>query len=292
MNLKARFALLPAIVGTLLLAALPALAATAVFTGTLNFAANPYADHPVWIAAGTAVDATLDCDASFALDPLLAVYGPDGSLLDFSDDGADACDGVGSYLEFVAATSGYYTFRASSWDYALVGEDTGSGSGGYTLTVNGAGQPPAGGSYIPPDHRINLDQAAPVVVYCQSYGIDIYARNADNRFLLALQVLRGAYESLGTPTENTLLGSNADGSVRLFLLSTGEFQVNAIRGNEEYVMIWTGCPAGALDISVYDRTTGALLAQGNFPQGMAGAMGTPPAIPPLMPGELGAGAGT
>ena len=121
------------------------------------------------------------------------------------------------------------------------------------------------------------------MIYCREYGIDIYARDASDTYQFALRVLTDAYEALGTPAANTLLGTSADGNVRLFLLTTGEFQVNAYFGNEEYVAIWTGCPGIGLDISVYDRATGELLAKGNFPAEAPGA----PTIPPLAPGEFG-----
>ena len=96
---------------------------------------------------------------------------------------------------------------------------------------------------IRPDNRLNADPVAPVVIYCEDYGIDIYARDASDTYQFALRALAADYEALGTPAANTLLATSADGNVRLFLLTTGEFQVNATFGNEEYVAIWTGCPA-------------------------------------------------
>ena len=110
---------------SLLALALPAAASVGppiIFTGTLNFDTNPYADYPEWITAGTAASATLDCVATSDLDPFLIVYGPTGSVVDFNDDGGvSLCKAYGSALAFTAATSGFYTFRASSWDYARGG---------------------------------------------------------------------------------------------------------------------------------------------------------------------------
>jgi len=283
MTFRIRLTLALALVGGLLLAAFPALAATTVYTGTLDFDTNPYDDYPVWIEAGTAASATLDCTVSDGLDPFLIAYGPDGSVITSSDDGLgnDCNDGSGSALAFVASTSGFYTFRATSWDYAIEGDDWwGSDTGDYILAINGAIDAPGG--YIPTDDRLNIDPAPPVVIYCREYGIDIYARDANDNYQFALRVPAADYEELGTPATNTLLGTSPDGNVRLFLLSTGEFQVNAYFGNEEYVAIWSGCPGIGLDISVYDRTTGELLAKGNFPVGA-----NAPNIPPLMPGEFG-----
>ena len=112
---------------------------------------------------------------------------------------------------------------------------SGSGTGDYILTINGVSDVPAG--VIRPDNRLNADPAAPVVIYCEDYGIDIYARDASDTYQFALRALADAYEALGTPAANTLLATSADGNVRLFLLTTGEFQVNATFGNEEYVAI-------------------------------------------------------
>lgn len=280
MALKIRIALIVALTGALLLAAVPALAATVVYTGTLNFYTNPYDDYAVWITAGTAVSATMDCDASGDLDPFLMVYGPDGSFVTYNDNGLSSlCDwDLASTLAFVAPTTGFYTFRATTWDYADYGKDDGYGTGGYTLTINGVSDAP---NYVRPDDRVNTDPAPPVVIYCREYGIDIYARDASDTYVFALRALAADYEALGTPATNTLLASSPDGNVRLFLLSTGEFQVNATYGNEEYVAIWAGCPAAGLDISVYDRTTGELLAKGQFPAGA-----NAPVIPGLTLGEF------
>jgi hypothetical protein len=153
---------------------------------------------------------------------------------------------------------------------------------GYTLTINGVSDAPAG--FTPNDGRLNGDPAPPVVIYCREYGIDVYARDANDNYQFALRALAADYEALGTPATYTRLATSPDGNVRLFLLSTGEFQVNAYFGNEEYVAIWTGCPGIGLDISVYDRTTGELLAKGQFPAGL-----NVPTIPPLAPGEFGRG---
>ena len=96
------------------------------------------------------------------------------------------CDAYGSAVAFTAATSGFYTFRASSWDYARGGYDDGSGTGDYILTINGLSDVPAG--VIRPDDRLNADPAAPVVIYCEDYGIDIYARDGSDNYQFALRL--------------------------------------------------------------------------------------------------------
>ena len=119
-------------------------------------------------------------------------------------------------------------------------------------------------------------------MYCTAEGIDVYARNADNQYVFSVRALASAYEALGTPAANTLLATSADGNVRVYLLSSGEFQVNAYTSSEEYVAIWSGCPAAdGPSISVYNRATGELLSTGNVFGG-----GSLPALPPLAPGFL------
>ena len=252
-----------------------------VFTGTVDYATHPYADHFVWAEAGHVIAAFLDCTAVNELFPAMAIYQPDGNyydLLSIYMAGNFIPGGTcpfGITLLFVAPMTGNYAFRVTSQAFAN-NFNFGFSSGGYVLKVYGASLPPGG--FVPNDGRINTDPAPPVVMYCTAEGIDVYARNADNQYVFSVRVPKAAYEALGTPATNTLLASSADGSVRVYLLSSGEFQVNAYNGNEEYVAIWTGCPAVGLDISVYDRTTGELIAKGNV-------FGTPlPILPPLAPG--------
>jgi hypothetical protein len=57
-------------------------------------------------------------------DPLLRIHGADGAELGFDDDGGE---GLNSYMEFTAATTGNYFLEASPFG--------GEGVGGYTLTA-------------------------------------------------------------------------------------------------------------------------------------------------------------
>jgi hypothetical protein len=67
-------------------------------------------------------------------DPMLKIYGSDGTQLDLDDDGGD---GLNSYLEFTAATTGVYFLEAGPFG--------GEATGGYTLTAR-AGDTPADAS--------------------------------------------------------------------------------------------------------------------------------------------------
>jgi hypothetical protein len=255
-----------------------------VFTGTVDYATQPYADHFVYAEAGHVVGANLDCTEADGLSPMLAIYQPDGTYYDIDSIFMSGnfvfgglCLGAGTGL-IVAPMTGVYAIRVTSVQYATDAPIIGShDSGGYILKVYGASEAPGG--FAPADGRINADPAPPVVVYCTAEGIDVYARNADDQYLFSVRAPQADYEALGTPATNTLLATSPDGNVRVFLLSSGEFQVNAYTSSEEYVMIWSGCPIdGSPDISVYNRATGELLAKG-------GIFGTPlPSLPPLEPG--------
>ena len=255
-----------------------------VFTGTLDYATQPYADHFVSVEAGNVIAVYLDCTTAGELYPTLAIYQLNGTYLNISTlamSGNYISNGVcptGGTLLFVVPMTGFYAIRVTSMHYATHSSFTENDSGGYVLKVYGASLPPSG--FAPTDGRVNADPTPPVVMYCTAEGIDVYARNADDQYVFSVRALAADYEALGTPAANTLLASSADGNVRVYLLSSGEFQVNAYTSSEEYVAIWSGCPAAGLDISVYDRATGELLAKGSvFGDSF-------PALPPLAPGFL------
>ena len=92
------------------------------------------------------------------------------------------------------------------------------------------------------DGRINPDPAAPVAVYCHDYGIDVYRINSDSTGSLVFTATNEEIDAVGaSPVENTLI--DAYDNIRLYRLTTGEFQVNAGPDAEgkEYVLIWDDC---------------------------------------------------
>jgi hypothetical protein len=92
------------------------------------------------------------------------------------------------------------------------------------------------------DGRLNPDPSAPVVVYCEGENYDIY-QLVGERGVLAIRELRAELDDMENPAENTLLASSEDGNVRLYLLNTGEFQLNApLKDNPNgYVFIFHNC---------------------------------------------------
>lgn len=102
--------------------------------------------------------------------------------------------------------------------------------------------------FNPNDGRLHPDAGAPVAVYCHDYGIDVYSINADSHGTLAFTATNEEIEAVGdSPEVNTLI--DAFGNIRLYRLTTGEFQINAGPDAEgkEYVLIWTAeeCETGS-----------------------------------------------
>jgi hypothetical protein len=125
-------------------------------------------------------------------------------------------------------------------------------TGNYTVEITGPGNVTLGRTGSPntfTDGRINssviLDGGAPVAVYCRADGsIDVWFISvSSSRGSLLFRVSAQRIEDVGVPTEeNALL--RFLGSVAVYRLTTGEFQVNAANfDGTPYVMIWDGCPA-------------------------------------------------
>ncbi|NWF70062.1 MAG: hypothetical protein HXY40_13330 [Chloroflexi bacterium] len=98
------------------------------------------------------------------------------------------------------------------------------------------------------DGRVNnllaTDAGAPVAVYCRADGgISVYfVSQESSRGSLVVLVTRTRIEAVGVPTENTLLGFL--GNVRVYRLTTGEFQLNAAYPDgKPYTIVWDSCPA-------------------------------------------------
>lgn len=101
------------------------------------------------------------------------------------------------------------------------------------------------------DFRINPlveDPYQPVAIYCEDNGrIDVYRINENSDGFLVLRASAEQIAAVGVQETNQLITASNDGEVRLYRLSTGEFQVNApYEGNfDGYVYIWGGCsPTG------------------------------------------------
>ena len=230
-------------------------AATNTFYGVLSYAGHPYEDHGVWIEEGASVTARLDCGPPKpgTLDPYLEVYDPDGVLLtpveltgsaSYDDGIGDGqCGGYsGGIYAFVAAKTGAYVFRATSYDY-MDGGNYGTGDGPYTLTVYGGAE-----GFSPGDDRINRasqDAAAPVAIYQRDGGIEVYAIDpATGEGMFALRVTADEIAALGVPTgANGMLAvvthPFTGAEIQVWRLTTGEYQLNTANfDGSPYVVVW------------------------------------------------------
>ncbi|HUN09303.1 MAG TPA: hypothetical protein PLQ56_22050 [Aggregatilineales bacterium] len=132
--------------------------------------------------------------------------------------------------------------------------------GTFTNTVSGPGTVtfgiPASVAVVnsldvfnPGDDRINhhaIDRAAPVAIYCQSYGIQVYDVDGYTGKGSNLPIISLSYEeiaAMGVPTDSPLLLAES-GDTTLWRLTTGEFQVNAYYDVEwkPWAFLWDACP--------------------------------------------------
>jgi hypothetical protein len=124
----------------------------------------------------------------------------------------------------------------------------------FTLSLSDASTAPASVAapldvFEPGDARINrhaVDRAAPVAIYCQSYGIQVYDVDGHTGKGSTLPIISLSYEevdAMGIPTDAPLLLAES-GDVTLWRLTTGEFQVNAYYEVEwkPWAFLWDACP--------------------------------------------------
>jgi hypothetical protein len=101
------------------------------------------------------------------------------------------------------------------------------------------------------DGRLNSICEEPyqtAAIYCRADGsIDVYGIT-DGEGWLAFRTTQAEIDAVGVPAQNNLIERSDDGKIRLYRLSTGEFQVNApmwdvVRGNlpDGYVFQFGGC---------------------------------------------------
>jgi hypothetical protein len=118
-----------------------------------------------------------------------------------------------------------------------------------TPTLEFPGATPAAPTPVPSDGRLNAyDAASSAVIYCIDNDIQVYGVAKDSKGFLSFVVTQDEIETLGVPTENTLIRSGRSGYdplIRLYRLSSGEFQINAPdlsgEADKEYTFIWNGC---------------------------------------------------
>lgn len=115
--------------------------------------------------------------------------------------------------------------------------------------------PPTGGGSVAActnsDGRLNSICEEPwqtAAIYCRADGsIDVYGIT-DSVGWLAFRTTPSEIDAVGIPSQNSLLERSDDGKIRLYRLSTGQFQVNSpiwdnLRGNlpDGYIFQFNGC---------------------------------------------------
>jgi hypothetical protein len=221
------------VVFALMLAVPTVLALDLSYTG--NIASGAQFDlYTVPLIAGENVVATLVCDfdgVSRPLDPVLSVYFPgsdssdtinadvyndDGFGLDDDPNGVD-CDAFDSSRVFFSApVTGEYTFRADGF---------GSSTGPYILSIH-----TGGGNPMLSDGRINGQQAAPIILYCDGTTVNGFDVNGQSLFSLANgDTGSGAGWSVGTAPDGRML------------------VMGAFPDGKAYYFAFDGCPGGHYD---------------------------------------------
>lgn len=255
-----RYLILVALVAMIVMVAAAPAAAQGSTSVTLTYELGdwgPYYLISIELTEGVPLRATFQCaleseeeDTLGSIDPYLELYAP-GVTPDFSsyevwadDEGSQDCAGYhDAILDYVPAVSGTYTLLAQDISDPFDDGSENNGGVGY-LNLTGI----VGGSVLPfPDGRINQEQWATAAVYCVVNGnIDVYAISAAGLGTLVIRENWAALEALGIPAENELRAESEDGSIRLYRLSSGEWQINApADGNANgYVYRWRECTPG------------------------------------------------
>lgn len=109
------------------------------------------------------------------------------------------------------------------------------------------------------DGRLNCDAAAPIVLYCAGDYLEVYWV-AGGSSELVLKVAYADIEAIGVPDAATWVAGTENGSVDVYVLDTGEIQVNAYSGDEMWVARWVGCSSAPAEVEVYSTLTGEQLS--------------------------------
>jgi hypothetical protein len=262
------FAFILALIVMSILVISPVAAGSITYGGTLS-ATDPTFDRPLEGGGGLSGSTTYFDSQSFSVDVsgLYTMTMTSGAFTpDTADDGffvlyletmsasnplgnyfnSDDAGGTGNLPQIVEYLDADVTYVLVSTTFDPLN------TGSYSVDISGPGEVTLGRSSSPTtftDGRINssviLDGGAPVVLYCrEDGGVDVwFVSISSERGVFLFRVTAQRIEDIGVPTEeNTLL--RFVGSVAVYRLTTGEFQVNAPNfDGTPYVMIWNGCPA-------------------------------------------------
>jgi len=121
-----------------------------------------------------------------------------------------------------------------TWTLTVEDTDMGDWTCFYSYTLDFGG-----GTCNTGDDRINSEACAgPVALYCAGEGLEVWDVDPDTGAGTLAFTYSGSVE---VPAVNTLLMSAGD--IQLWILDTGEFQVNADAGEgKTYAFIFNGCP--------------------------------------------------
>lgn len=219
------------LLGVLMLMTAPA--AMAIDTSVSGMIASG-AQYDLWaldLIAGENVVATLVCDfdgVSRPLDPVLSVFFPGSDTSDtifadvYNDDGFGSdddpngvdCDAFdSSRVIFSAPVTGTYIFRADGF---------GSSTGPYILEIH-----TGGGNPMLSDGRINGQQAAPVILYCDGTTLSGFSVTGQPLFTAAPgDTPSGSWGSVGTAPNGQMLVTSS------------------FPDGKAYYFAFDGCPSG------------------------------------------------
>jgi hypothetical protein len=108
----------------------------------------------------------------------------------------------------------------------------------------------AGPGFNPNDGRINRDPWESFAIYCEDYGIDVYAINDSAVGSLAFSATTDEINAVGTsPSANAVIdsGPGTGGTITLFRRPDGNLEVDGPGIGPDYgkgyVVVFNGCPA-------------------------------------------------
>lgn len=243
----------------------PVLAQTMAFGQSLRINMRAYDNARIHFQGNSGDVVTIhvagSCVNGENLDPNFSVDAPDGSFVRHDENSGGGCAGVDAAMSITLPQDGTYTIRLYNRDAAGVAEvsincpnlncfgpvnppvplpPSNDGSMIQSVSVPDRG-------FVPNDERINRhfkDQAAPVAIYCHSWGIQVRSidpvtgRGADPA---DIDLTNEQLALIPIPADENLLVVATD-TIQFSRLTTGEFQVNAQEANgKEYVFIWNQC---------------------------------------------------